>query len=43
MNTNIFYIAIYTGMRIGEILALKKDDIDFNNNLINIKKNTYKR
>lgn len=36
--TDIFYIAIYTGMRIGEILALKKDDIDFDNNLINIKR-----
>ena len=36
--TDIFYIALFTGMRIGEILALKKEDIDFNNNLINIKR-----
>lgn len=36
--TDIFYIAIYTGMRVGEILALKKEDIDFNNNLIHIKR-----
>lgn len=36
--TNIFYIAIYTGMRIGEILALSPKDIDINNNLIHINK-----
>lgn len=36
--TNIFYIAIFTGMRIGEILALEKKDIDFNNKLIHITK-----
>ena len=36
--TDIFYIALFTGMRIGEILALKKEDIDFNNNLINVKR-----
>lgn len=29
-------IGYYTGMRIAEILALKKDDIDFENNLISI-------
>ena len=34
--TNIFYIAIFTGMRIGEILALEKNNIDFNNNIIHI-------
>lgn len=34
---NIYTIAIYTGMRIGEILALTKDDIDFKNNIIHIK------
>lgn len=33
---NIFIIALYTGMRFGEILALKKDDIDFKNKVINI-------
>ena len=33
---NIFLIALHTGMRIGEILALQPDDIDFNENLINI-------
>ncbi len=36
--TNIFYLAIYTGMRIGEILALSSEDIDFKNNLIHINK-----
>lgn len=36
--TDIFYIAIYTGMRIGEILALQKEDIDFKKNLIHITK-----
>lgn len=35
---NIFTIALYTGMRMGEILALKKDDIDFNNNIISIQR-----
>lgn len=34
----IFMIAIYTGMRIGEILALTKDDIDIKNKKININK-----
>ena len=33
---NIFLIALHTGMRIGEILALKPSDIDFKNNVINI-------
>jgi len=33
---NIFLIAIHSGMRIGEILALTIDDIDFQNNLIHI-------
>lgn len=33
---NIFLIALHTGMRIGEILALQPNDIDFNNKLINI-------
>ena len=33
---NIFLIAIHSGMRIGEILALTIDDIDFNNNIIDI-------
>lgn len=33
---NIFMIALHTGMRIGEILALTPNDIDFNNNLIHI-------
>ena len=36
--TDIFYIAIYTGMRIGEILALSPKDIDLNNNIIHINK-----
>ena len=35
---NIFILAIFTGMRIGEILALHKSDIDFDNKLIHINK-----
>ena len=35
---NIFTIALYTGMRIGEILALKVDDIDFNKKEIHIQR-----
>lgn len=34
--TDELKLALYSGMRIGEILALKKDDIDFNNNIIHI-------
>lgn len=33
---NIFLVALHTGMRIGEILALQPQDIDFKSNLINI-------
>lgn len=36
--TNVFYIAIYTGMRIGEILALSPQDLDFKENVIHITK-----
>ena len=35
---NIFIILLYTGMRVGEVLALQKDDIDFKNNVIHIKR-----
>ena len=35
---NIFLIALHSGMRIGEILSLNPEDIDFNNNLIHITK-----
>lgn len=35
---DIFVIALYSGMRMGEILALKKSDIDFKENVINIKR-----
>ena len=35
------YIAIMTGMRKGEILALQWKDIDFNNDLINVSKSVY--
>lgn len=35
---DLFTIAIFTGMRIGEILALQVDDIDFKNNIIHITK-----
>lgn len=33
---NIFLVALHTGMRIGEILAIQPEDIDFKTNLINI-------
>lgn len=33
---DVFLIAIYTGMRVGEILALEKNDIDFNSKIINV-------
>ena len=36
--SDVFTIALYSGMRIGEILALKGEDIDFTNNLIHIKR-----
>ena len=36
--TNIFYIALYTGMRIGEILALSPADIDMDNKVIHVNK-----
>lgn len=35
---NVIYVALYTGMRIGEILALSKTDIDFTNNIIHVSK-----
>lgn len=35
---DIFYIALYSGMRISEILALKGEDIDLENKTININK-----
>lgn len=35
---NIFLIAINTGMRVGEILALQPGDIDLENNLIKVNK-----
>ena len=34
----IFYIALYTGMRIGEILALTAEDIDYKNRVIHVKR-----
>lgn len=33
---DIFYVAIFTGMRIGEILSLKSNDIDFINRKIKV-------
>lgn len=38
----IFEILYYTGMRVGELLALTLDDIDFKNNLITINKTFYR-
>ena len=39
---DIFIIALYTGMRMGEILALKTQDIDFINKEIHIKRSLTK-
>ena len=36
--TDVFYMAVYSGMRIGEILALSPKDIDLKNNIIHITK-----
>ena len=38
----IFEILYYTGMRVGELLALTLNDIDFKNNQININKTFYR-
>mgnify|MGYP004528679973 CR=1 FL=1 len=38
MYKDIFYILIETGMRVGEVLALKREDIDFKNNIIHVKR-----
>lgn len=35
---NIFTILLYSGMRVGELLALTKNDIDIENNIIHITK-----
>jgi len=35
---DIFIIALYTGMRMGEILALKKEDIDWKNKTIHVQR-----
>ncbi len=45
-NVNIefglfYYIALYTGLRRGEILALRYEDFDFTNNLIKVDKSIY--
>ena len=40
MHRAIFMIAFGTGLRLGEILALTTDDIDFRNNTINVDKQT---
>ena len=37
----VFCTLAYTGMRAGELLALKWSDIDFENNTINITKTYY--
>lgn len=38
----VFEILYYTGMRVGELLALTLNDVDFANNLISINKTYYK-
>ena len=37
---NIILLALYSGMRSGEILSLKATDIDFKNNIIHIQRST---
>lgn len=37
-SKSVLYVAIFSGMRIGEILALKNNDIDFKNKLIHVNK-----
>lgn len=37
----MFYTLIYTGMRKGELIAIEKDDINFNKRSININKTMY--
>lgn len=39
---NIFIILLYTGIRVGECLALTLDDINLENNIINIRKSLTK-
>lgn len=39
---DIFVIALYTGMRMGEILALKREDIDFKEKVIHIRRSLTK-
>lgn len=34
----IFYVMLWTGMRVGEVTGLQWDDLDFENNIININK-----
>lgn len=42
MQYTALYTAIYTGMRISELLALEWSDIDFKNNTISVNKQFYK-
>jgi len=35
---DIFYVLIETGMRVGEVLALKREDIDFKQNIIHVRR-----
>lgn len=38
MYADVFYILIETGMRVGEVLALKREDIDFKKNTIQVRR-----
>lgn len=38
----IFVLGVLTGLRIGEILALKLDDVDFSTNLLHVRRNIYR-
>ena len=39
---SVFMFLLFSGMRVGELLALQASDIDFKNNIIHISKNFYR-
>ena len=39
---DVFYTLIETGMRVGEVLALRRTDVDFKNNIIHVKRSLTK-
>ncbi|WP_158701566.1 tyrosine-type recombinase/integrase [Lentibacillus sp. Marseille-P4043] len=43
LDKEIFYTFAFSGMRVGELCALQKSDLDFNNNTINVLKTVYSK